>query len=689
MKSEKLLEAIGEAREEYVLSALESRNGNGKTAKQPSLKRTWLIAAAIMLSLLLVGCTVIYVLNLEDFRIATSNGYRWYDRDGKRTPKTPTAFDVLSIQGAPGSPNQLAAKEWWAYVTTSELDEDWIGMEKDPLIPDNLYYTYQCKTTEQANKLKEIAKSYGLQLLGVEAVVQRWQAEIYFESMGIPGICRKNTKVQESEGSGIFYPEGDFHYSCKLTLNESGAWQHPIWTTFFYTRKDYFNPEYLEIAMDDFEQWTYATSYGSEVLLARSNLNAIIFADLDDAYIAVLLNDALGRPLDENDFFTNKDIELVADGLNLEMHPNPFDLGAIQPLLDIADAEEAKTQQEPEKEDYSQYAGYQDFLLNYFHSDTLRLWKPFFYYALYDIDGNGVEELLLGRDPETFDFVLTQENGSVAEYLPELNQAQLCNGMQFCGKWGDGYDTQTIVYYDFAPYAPNQDSLISEKVILKYNAAADSWSYSEVPGRLNPISKEKAEEIQSQYDVVPINLHPVLDFPMDDAGTTLGTYERAKTLALGKEAQLSAYRDALEKARSVFPKLQYFAFFDLDKDGIDELLVSDEPDNIRQIYTLFDGAVTDVSIGIGGHYTLCQDGVIQYTDYDWISHEARYFSFYRLNSYCIERIETVEQDQDSSRWYSSSKSDHVTREISENEAQSILSQYGQADLSMRSINEFP
>ena len=441
--------------------------------------------------------------------------------------------------------------------------------------------------------------------------------------------------------------------------------------------------------MDDFEQWTYTTSYGSEVLLAKSNLNAIIFADLDDAYIAVLLSDALGRPLDENAFFTKQDIELVADGLNLVMHPKPFDLGAIQPLLDIVDAEEAKTQQEPEKEDYSQYAGYQDFLLNYFHSDTLRLWKPFFYYALYDIDGNGVEELLLGRDPETFDFVLTQENGSVAEYLPELNQAQLCDGMQLCGKWGDGYDTQTIVYYDFAPYAPNQDSLISEKIILKYNAAADSWSYSEGTGRLNPISKEQAEEIQSQYNVVPINLHPVLDFPMDDAVTTLGTYERAKTLALDKEAQRSAYRDALEKARSVFPKLQYFAFFDLDKDGIDELLVSDEPDNIRQIYTLFDGAVTDVSIGIGGHYTLCQNGVIQYTDYDWISHEARYFSFYRLNSYCIERIETVEQDQDSDRWYSYLKGDHYTQEISEGEAQSILSQYGQADLSMRPINEFP
>ena len=107
------------------------------------------------------------------------------------------------------------------------------------------------------------------------------------------------------------------------------------------------------------------------------------------------------------------------------------------------------------------------------------------------------------------------------------------------------------------------------------------------------------------------------------------------------------------------------------------------------IYTLFDGAVTDVSIGIGGHYTLCQNGVIQYTDYDWISHEARYFSFYRLNSYCIERIETVEQDQDSGRWYSYLKGDHYTQEISEGEAQSILSQYGQADLSMRPINEFP
>lgn len=55
MKSDKLLEIISEAKEQYILSALESRN-RGKSHKQYSTSRIVLIAAVITLFLFLVGC---------------------------------------------------------------------------------------------------------------------------------------------------------------------------------------------------------------------------------------------------------------------------------------------------------------------------------------------------------------------------------------------------------------------------------------------------------------------------------------------------------------------------------------------------------------------------------------------------------------------------------------------------------
>lgn len=56
MKSDKLLAIIGEAKEAYVLSALDSRNGKKKPHRQYSFSRIVLIAAMIALLLFLVGC---------------------------------------------------------------------------------------------------------------------------------------------------------------------------------------------------------------------------------------------------------------------------------------------------------------------------------------------------------------------------------------------------------------------------------------------------------------------------------------------------------------------------------------------------------------------------------------------------------------------------------------------------------
>lgn len=59
MNANQLLDAIGEAKDQYVLSAVQSRQG--RTVKQYSLKKTLLVAAVIAMMLLLVGCaTVIY-----------------------------------------------------------------------------------------------------------------------------------------------------------------------------------------------------------------------------------------------------------------------------------------------------------------------------------------------------------------------------------------------------------------------------------------------------------------------------------------------------------------------------------------------------------------------------------------------------------------------------------------------------
>ena len=62
MKPIDLLKSLGNVKDSYVISAEEFRQGKQHTqVKHISTKRIWLIAAAIVLSLLLVGCAIVYI----------------------------------------------------------------------------------------------------------------------------------------------------------------------------------------------------------------------------------------------------------------------------------------------------------------------------------------------------------------------------------------------------------------------------------------------------------------------------------------------------------------------------------------------------------------------------------------------------------------------------------------------------
>lgn len=70
MKAMDLLVGFGSVKDSYVISAEEFRQGKQKAQiKRLSTRKIWLIAAVIALTLLLVGCAVVYVLSLHDMKI--------------------------------------------------------------------------------------------------------------------------------------------------------------------------------------------------------------------------------------------------------------------------------------------------------------------------------------------------------------------------------------------------------------------------------------------------------------------------------------------------------------------------------------------------------------------------------------------------------------------------------------------
>ena len=71
MKAMDLLKALGNVKDAYVISAEAFRQGRHRNNKRFSAKKAVLVAAIIALTLLLVGCAIVYILSLQDMAFGT------------------------------------------------------------------------------------------------------------------------------------------------------------------------------------------------------------------------------------------------------------------------------------------------------------------------------------------------------------------------------------------------------------------------------------------------------------------------------------------------------------------------------------------------------------------------------------------------------------------------------------------
>ena len=148
-----LLNVIGEAKESFVLEAIESRDR--KSTKRMSMRRPLLIAAIVAIMLLLVGCAVVYVLRLQDMSVGKETYTQNFDDSGKAIDPIEKEQDVLTLFGHSGDPIQQATKEWFDFLETYDPDGALMDNSPDnPEIPNQYEYTYFCYTKEMMNKTR-------------------------------------------------------------------------------------------------------------------------------------------------------------------------------------------------------------------------------------------------------------------------------------------------------------------------------------------------------------------------------------------------------------------------------------------------------------------------------------------------------------------------------------------------------
>lgn len=678
MTSMELFRALGGVSAENLAGAekLQMQAVPGK--RRRSVKQAVLVAAIIALLLMLVGCAAVYVLHLQDLKVGD---YRIrqnpaYDENGDVIPvPTHPLLAVLSVQGA----NQEALAQWDQFE--QEYDPDGqialaadLG-QGDTGIPDNYNYTYGCYSWEMVEKLDSIVEKYGLKLLSTEINCNRRESRVLLDGLGIDPVYPGDVDY----GTSFFYPEGTFRVEMDIPLN-SDLWPYEeVYASYHYSRKEYFDPARLFFSsVDNGTQWHYTRQDGETVLLVTFPDSAWIFADKPEVFISIYLS-ALW--VDDPVEMPGSVLEELAEGFDLDPQPKPVDLQKIEALRAEAQAADDAQREESRRQLYTQ--GYKSYIQQKLDAALTDHQRDSLYYRLYDVNGDGIDELISGVD------FLSLRDGESYQYA-DLIKMNLGNGAwQFTFCEDNVVALEDLIYYGQRwCYLHAGADGVSYLGGLEKRENSDVWYFlPELPPdppaeqKKVEITPEQAKAIQDSY--VPLEKQP----------------ERQQMKRFGEPVKHISWTDpyaqyiakALDQ-RSDAGEYTY-ALMDLNGDGVEELITQDayvKPSGTLErmeywlrIHTIVNGELVTVSDSFNG---ICENGILMYCEDD-----GTYYDFYRMKGTEMEMIEKFFLEPIDLYWgrvvYSDSGPQNSA--CSEEEAMKLISAYKPIELPMKPFSEYP
>ena len=683
MNAHDILDMIGDAKGTYVWDAQQVRSGNiHSSGKKLFSKKLWLIAAIIALILLLVGCAIVYVLSLQDMKIGenTITEREHYGPNWEVIEETQITYDVLSVQSFSDSPNQRATKEWREYTETFELDYFFsLPEEVGRAVPEG-YSNYGCRTPEMMEKLDEIAENYSLKLMGESLYTNQDYVTILLDAVEIPELLHPQTYAEVRLESAGIYQNGSFQLGVDIVLDESFDWPYYVMADLHYSIKGYFDPYTIRLRdLDTVQEWEYTLADGKTALLALDQETALILVEGEEGFFAMDFDSQMGI-----DRLTPEMMERIADLFNFSMvphKPTQKEWEATKAAFHTAEEQDLQNynawieenRADDRKEGYDPWV--RQTLENSREIENLG-------YAFYDIDGNGTQELLIGRDGyctaiywerdgKTEQFANAGENFYVCEngkvvfvLMPgkeEYNFVQLKNG--------------TVIGLGGVQHTPGNPE-------GEYRTSdPERW------GKYIYISKEEYEETLSVYKRIPFTFVPLTEYPLSEP-VTIGLQSHVYNTTYTSYEEMIRIRLTDKKER--WGRWAY-DLIDLDGDGQEEMVWRE--DERYFIYTMVDGTVCNYSMINDGTLTICDDSIVQAViHYGPENYTVR---FYRLNRGHIELMDYLRYDVDvdpENPWFRSpdlTGQDFTLEPISEMEAKSIIASYDSLDIDMKPIADYP
>lgn len=680
MNKHQLLDMMNSIRDKYVLEAVESRGKNEAKAKSHlRLHRVGLLAAVLAALLLLAGCVAVY-LRLQDMSIGKESYIQSHDEQGKAMEPTEKQWEVINFAGITGSPEQKASAQWYEFTGSYDPDHALMtNVGDDPDIPNNYEYVYGCYTQEMVDKLDEIKNENRVQLLEAQIPIQRYQADIAMEALGKTSLLREDTDASMGQASGFLFAPFNFKLEYDFTIpGDSHKWGDRMSVTEIYNHNGYlpYNGYWL-VDLSTYQQWNYTTSQGTALLLAlNSTGQGFIICQLDSGILSISIS---GFDFDKNKIPEKGTLEALAEVFDFTIAPGEFDISGIQAKLELSDAEEAaKNVYVPET-----YSSFGDYLLRW-----RVCWDRTLKFCFYDLDGDGTEDLLLGRNG-VMDEWLVRKNGEVT--------AQPCTPGRICqgGMLEDSYNYEFTKdrlyrYYPLSGTIAESGDMTGNFYLLYQDGNWESGNYNEVGEQVNilGITPEKADALRAQYTPVELNWAPVWEFPMDDTGKTIGEYLTAQEKKLDSDGVRKAYAQYMPQEAYPDGTLLYthYRLLDINGDGVDDLLLSGDGEKFWSFRTYRFGQIRYPDFP---EFFLCEDGVLERVSQAMPYHlgsgvKVDIHQFYRITEDLqMEQISYVAHNLSSDTWMS----DEEGTQISPAEAEAILAKYPRIDQGMHPISE--
>ena len=263
----------------------------GKKAR-PAV-RTLLIAAVV--AVLLIGTALaVYHFTMKDAVIGEPYEATMHTETNDDGSLVFDEVEVVdrSLNGLADSPEVQAYVEWteWNDAWWAENPDPWSALgEDDSYIeaPENYAYYYNAIFPEQAEKLNEITEKYGLTLHTAMAGFS--SAEELYGVLGVEDVFSDAYRVLGE----YVYEDGSFKAYCTLDGSQEKD------AVIFCAVKGSFTLIGSRIPAD-YEEWSYTTGDGTEVVLAVAGDNAFLAADMEGAFITVGFHGVTDRAELEN-----------------------------------------------------------------------------------------------------------------------------------------------------------------------------------------------------------------------------------------------------------------------------------------------------------------------------------------------------------------------------------------------------